>query len=894
MSEPTTTARRVTIVPHTHWDREWYAPFQRFRARLVDLLDELLPRLEADPEFAHFLLDGQMAVIDDYLAVRPAERERIERLARSGRLAAGPWYTLPDEFLVSGETHVRNLQLGLAKADAFGGAMRVGYLPDMFGHVAQMPQLFRLFGFEHAVVWRGVPAALDRSAFWWEAPDGSTVRAEYLPTGYGNGAAMPADPAAFVRRIEDWVEENAGLVGDHPVLWMNGSDHRTPQAHLPATVRAAGELAGDRLSLRIASLAEHLAAAPTEGLPRWRGELRSGARTNLLMGVTSNRVDVRVAAARAERAIEQVAEPLAAMLLPPGSGDALLDEAWLALCRNAAHDSVCACSDDEVVATVLHRYAQARQIGEAIEERALSRLADGLAHTGPVVVNPSARRRSGLVEVRFPGTEPWPGTQLVAAEPAERELCHLPITQALAVVPEVTGWTDDLDAVTVDGPDPDGLVTVVLHGDGRGPAAAGPQALVPNRSAVAARLAERSGAGARTVRAVLRRPPAFRALVAVADVPALGWAPATPAAPTDLTPPHPVRPAGAHGLTNGLVTVEVANDGTFALDDARGLGRLVDGGDRGDTYNYCPPGHDTEIEGPETVRVRRTEEGPLRGRIEITATYDWPAAYDPATDRRTGSRTVEVTTTVELRAGDRLARVTVAFENPCRDHRLRAWFPLPDPATASLAECAFTVVRRGLDAEGGPTETALPTFPSRRFVTAGRLTVVHEGLHEYELVDRRADGAHALALTLLRANRWLSAGPMATRPLPAGPIVELHGSQCLGRHELRYAVGIDVADPFHAVEDAFVPLAVTYGAGAGDLPAAHEGRIVAGAVVSSFRRRPGGGTELRVFNPHDDTRPLTVSGGPGRVTGLDGRDGGPFSGRADLMPHQILTIRWGS
>jgi mannosylglycerate hydrolase len=196
--------RRVDIVPHTHWDREWYSPFQTFRLRLVDLLDGLLPQLEADPSYAHFLLDGQMAVVDDYLAVRPAAEERLRALATTGRMAMGPWYALPDEFLVSGETLIRNLQRGLRVAARFGGAMEVGYLPDMFGHVAQMPQLLRLFGFEHAVVWRGVPSAIDRSGFWWSAPDGSTVRAEYLPQGYGNGALVPDDAKALVRRIGEF------------------------------------------------------------------------------------------------------------------------------------------------------------------------------------------------------------------------------------------------------------------------------------------------------------------------------------------------------------------------------------------------------------------------------------------------------------------------------------------------------------------------------------------------------------------------------------------------------------------------------------------------------------------------------------------------------------------
>ncbi|MGH9016342.1 MAG: hypothetical protein ACRDY1_01220 [Acidimicrobiales bacterium] len=131
--------RRISIVPHTHWDREWYAPFQTFRLRLVHLVDTLLALLESDPSYARFLLDGQMAVVDDYLEIRPENEERIRALAAAGRLSMGPWYILMDEFLVSGETIIRNLQAGMERGAAFGGAMDVGYLPDMFGHIAQMP-----------------------------------------------------------------------------------------------------------------------------------------------------------------------------------------------------------------------------------------------------------------------------------------------------------------------------------------------------------------------------------------------------------------------------------------------------------------------------------------------------------------------------------------------------------------------------------------------------------------------------------------------------------------------------------------------------------------------------------------------------------------------------------
>src|SRR5579875_3105512 len=346
--------RRVAIVPHTHWDREWYAPFAAFRLRLVELLDELLPRLEADPAYSRFLLDGQMAVVDDYLEVRPAAAATLRRLAAAGRLSVGPWYVLMDEFCVSGETIVRDLQAGLEAAAGLGGAMAVGYLPDMFGHIAQMPQLLAAAGLDHAVVWRGVPATVAHQAFWWEAPDGSAVRAEYLPAGYSNGAATPTDAEALLRRIAAHEEEVAPLLGDGALLWMNGTDHQLPQPWLPAVVAEANHLQED-YRLEVTSLPEYLAAAPTDGLPVWAGELRSGARANLLMGVLSN----------------------------------------------------------PVVVAVLDRFADATAAADSVAARALAAVGRVAGGPGPLVVNPAARPRHGVVEVVLAGDHAPPGTQLL-------------------------------------------------------------------------------------------------------------------------------------------------------------------------------------------------------------------------------------------------------------------------------------------------------------------------------------------------------------------------------------------------------------------------------------------------------------------------------------------------
>jgi len=869
--------RRVDIVPHTHWDREWYSPFQTFRLRLVDLLDQLLPQLEADPSYAHFLLDGQMAVVDDYLAVRPDAEERIRALATTGRMAMGPWYALPDEFLVSGETLVRNLQRGLRVAARFGGAMEVGYLPDMFGHVAQMPQLFQLFGFEHAVVWRGVPSAVDRSGFWWSAPDGSTVRAEYLPQGYGNGALVPDDAKALVRRIGEFEEEQGELLTG-PILWMNGTDHLMPQPWLGRVVAEANAL-DLGYELHICSLAEHLQHAPTEDLPEWTGELRSGARANLLMGVASNRVDVKQAAAIAERALERLAEPLSALFLPaehwPG---ALLDEAWLEVIRNSAHDSICACSVDEVCDAVLHRFAEATQIADGLTDRALQALGATVAVDGrtPVVVNPSQRTRGGVVELRLPGTEVPPGTQLVSERAAQRVLLDDTAVEVATVMVSELEYIRNVLAFTVEAADGTVLLQVARE-------EAGTLVTPPVRRDLAALRDDHAG---QPVQVRITTNPAVTVLAQVADVAGYGWQAWTGAS-------APVEPVTVDRLrlANGVIVIDVdADDGTFSIDGHAGLGRLVDGGDVGDTYNWCPPPTDTIVDAPVAVTTRIAEAGPVRGRLEILRTYELATHVED--QARAGAQRVEVRTTLELHAGDDLVRVHVELDNHgLRDHRLRVHLPLPEPASSSVAECAFATVERGLTAEGGPTEQGLATYPSRRFITAGGLTVAHEGLLEYELVelDDHAASAGALAVTLLRCTGMLSQGPMATRPLPAGPMTPMEGPQSQQRVEARFALHTGGRDPYAVVDDAFLPLLVTRGGGASasGAPTGHA-LAVAGAEVSAITREAGQ-LQVRVFNPSATGATVTIDGRRGWLVDLRGRPLRPFEGSFELGPWRIAT-----
>ena len=381
--------------------------------RLVELIDQLLERMDGDDRL-RFTLDGQAATVDDYLEVRPEAEPLIRRLIAEGRLAIGPWQILLDEFLVSGETIIRNLEAGWARAEALGSAMPVGYLPDMFGHIAQMPQNLQRAGIRHAVVWRGVPNAIDADSFGWFAPDGSRVDATYLVGGYGNGAYLFDVPDRLAAKLEEFCRINAAFYGERSVLAMYGTDHAVPSPRLADLIDGVNAGDGD-VRVQMETLAEYVVQAGSAGDLEWSGELRSGARANMLVNVISARVDLKAAAARAERLLERYAEPLAAIHGGPWPGR-LLQLAWQRMIDNSAHDSICGCSHDLVTAQVIGRYAEAEQIATGIVRSTLRRIAD-IAPIGTIaVINPSPGEREALIELDVAVPAGWASVALQAGD----------------------------------------------------------------------------------------------------------------------------------------------------------------------------------------------------------------------------------------------------------------------------------------------------------------------------------------------------------------------------------------------------------------------------------------------------------------------------------------------
>src|ERR1041384_2179361 len=311
------------LIPHTHWDREWYLLRAELQVRLVDMMDDLVKRLREEPGYRSFLLDGQTVLVDDYVRARPEREAEVRELVRSGHLSVGPWYVLPDEQIPAGESLVRNLLFGTADANRLGGRLGGLYSPDAFGHPACWPDLAHGFGLRYGVVWRGL-APLERDWFKWTTESDSEVLGWHLPpAGYEIGAALPGD-AQTLPEAWRWVR---GLLAEraarsHIPVFV-GADHHAAHPELPRLRGLLADLERPN-TVRVSRLDEFFAAAAAEAAraPQLRGEQRSSNGTIwALQGVHGTRAPLKRRNGTCELWLERWAEPLVGLARWCGRGD---------------------------------------------------------------------------------------------------------------------------------------------------------------------------------------------------------------------------------------------------------------------------------------------------------------------------------------------------------------------------------------------------------------------------------------------------------------------------------------------------------------------------------------------------------------------------------------------
>ena len=359
--------KQAIIVSHTHWDRAWYLSFNQFRFRLVTMIDRILDLLENNEDYACFVLDGQVVLIDDYLEIKPQNKARLKKLISSGRLIIGPWYILPDLFLVSGESIIRNLQFGLETAETYGHSLNVGYVPDPFGHIAQLPQLLNGFNLDTFIFMRGMPDELAQKStlvFTWKSLDGSSVLTYYIKDGYFNTAALGQEHIVGrfdlvepdQEKAKEQIQKTVRILEKNSpsdlFLFNNGVDHMPEQAQLPAILSSINN-SFDNLSIKHGSFSDFMdLLKKKECEHQYLGDLIGNPDHPILLSVYSTRLYLKQQNHKAQSLLEKYTEPLSLLsselLKSSFAHHQLLDYTWKKLLQNHPHDDICGCSVDGV------------------------------------------------------------------------------------------------------------------------------------------------------------------------------------------------------------------------------------------------------------------------------------------------------------------------------------------------------------------------------------------------------------------------------------------------------------------------------------------------------------------------------------------------------------------
>ena len=744
---------RASIISHTHWDREWYMPFQGFRMRMVAMIDELIEKMEADSRYRFFHFDGQAILFRDYLEIRPQMEERLRALCRAGRIIAGPMYVAPDESLPGAETHVRNFLLGLRVAGEWGPVLDSGYMIDVFGHISQWPQILRGFGIDNAIVMRGVNDDTCGAEFIWKAPDGSEVLAIRLSNDISysdfwyrvrqpDEGGLLAMPQA-VERLADLIRWQAQRHSTGELLLMDGVDHIEIQPDLPDLIESFNAQHGELAQVAHEALPDYLqrlrASVDRETLVTLQGELRSPNKHSRLgqvfFGYHCSHPELKAQNDRCEALLQYWVEPLmAADFLQSGEYDpAYLWYAWEQLLQNQPHDSICGCSIDQVHRDMMYRYDQCRLVAEALIDRHCTRLA--------------------------------------ARQAAE---CEVEGAQAVHVFNGAGAPVAGTGLLTIPIPHPRPEHFDLLDHSGR----AVPVQIVGEQRAIPE--AEiRWGC-------IPRFPAKDRLTVAAQlNVPAMG------SATYHLVPAHRPRRttctlhAEPGVLANGLIEVTVDTDGTLVLWDKRadrvyeGLMRFEDSGDVGDGWTYRAPRLDERVlSSGATVGV--ICDGPLYAALRVESTLSVPRAAAPDGASRSSERVdMRIVSTVAILEGDAALHIETVVDNPARDHKLRVLFPTQLETDTWLTDTQFDLTRRPIAVQ----ETADWDEPAQEIWWQQSLATVSDGEAGLAIIAPECkeaacidDAARTLALSLFRA--------FGKTVGTAGE----DGPQMLGRNVFRYQI----------------------------------------------------------------------------------------------------------
>ncbi|MBF2535754.1 mannosylglycerate hydrolase [Listeria marthii] len=749
------TKTKVHVIPHSHWDREWYFTSSRSTIYLVKHLKEVIETLEAKDSYHFYLMDAQSSLIEDYLRYCPEDKSRLEKLIAEKRLITGPWYTQTDQLVISQESIVRNLLYGTRIAREMGHSMAVGYVPDAFGQGGNMPQIYKEFSISKFLFWRGIADnRLKQTEFIWQGDDGTEMLAEQIPFGYYYGANIPENEAELKTYLDEQIGALEEKASTPNVYFPNGLDQAPVRKNLPELVAKFNELDSTR-EYQIASPETFFADLEKDvtDLPVIAGELTEGKHSRLHKSIFSTRADLKQANNQIENFLSNVLEPVLSISYSLGNRypHNELAEIWKLMFENAAHDSIGGCNSDTTNRDVKHRYKLASDLATNLLDLNMRLISEKIEQKQPfqfTVFNPLPYEKSGVIKMT-------------------------------AYIPEDNFTVEDTQGNTLEYTilEKTDLTEYVLN-----------QHIDLNPS-----------------RPVYLPEKVFLAtmLVNVNNLPALGYDTIYFNLEKE-TPEQEPKQSATTKIENEFYEIQLAANNSLTIHDKK-AGRtytdqmiFVENGDDGDSYNYSPPRKDLVISSKEAV-VESVESSISSVNQALTISFKLNVPYN-LEERANGEKNNEMTikTVISLRKNEELIRFDVQIANQVLSHRLCVTFATEIASKFSTADQLFAPIQRPVRLpemdvweaeewqEAPISIEAMQSFVSLHDESHG-VAVITEGVREYEIIGENYD---TISLTLFRTFSHMGKTDLLYRPGRASgeSIVATPDAQLLGEINATFAL----------------------------------------------------------------------------------------------------------
>lgn len=747
------TTSRVHITPHMHWDREWYFTTEESRILLVNNMEEIMLRLESDPEYKYYVLDGQTAVLEDYFAIKPQNTERVKALVQAGKLIIGPWYSQTDTMQVSGESIVRNMMYGIRDCLQLGDVMKIGYLPDSFSMSSQLPMIYNGFGIDRTMFWRGCSErhGTNKTEFLWQSNDGSEVTAQVLPLGYAIGKYLPTDEAGLRARLDKYfpVLEAASVTKD--ILLPNGHDQMPIQKDIFDVIDKLREIYPDREfhMSRYEEVFEKIEAMRNQ-LDTIKGEFNDGKYMRVHRSISSTRMDIKLIHAEIENKIVNILEPLASIAWTLGFEyhHGLIEKMWKESMKNHAHDSIGCCCSDKVHAEILNRYILADDMATNLIHFYKRKIVDHMPAQGD------------CDKLAFFNLMPYERNEVVNTLVTIR-------AQEFSIFDEngnqVEYFIQDKREI-----DPGKVDRQIVHYGNYDPFME------------------------------------FDIQLNI-KVPAMGYT--TLHIQANESGTVKIAERKVDGLENSFYKITVNSDGTLSVFDKETnetfeqVLRLEDGSDDGDEYDYSPSRQEWLLYSNEfDVETSITREG-FQSVADIAFRMNVP---ENLTEReaRTGQHGyVDVKCQVVLKDNARRIEVRIELDNQADDHRVRVLVPTPFTPETVVADNQFGCITRPVDdpamqvwEEEKWKEAPVPIYQLMNFAAVQNnnagMAIFTNGLREFEVIASEHIGVRdTFALTLFRSVGVLGKENLLLRPgRPSGIKIPAPDSQVRGKLVCEFAL----------------------------------------------------------------------------------------------------------